>query len=138
MAESPEYMKKVAGWELTTTAIDANADELVDLMAKKDRLEVITNRFKDRRARHATLRREKQETMEEMRELLREGETLVYALRISIRSFYGLSSEKLVEFGLAPNRPRSRKAPVPPGPEAPAPAEAAAIPDIPSNSEPER
>ena len=60
------------------------------------------------------------------------------AIRISVRSFYGLASEKLLEFGLMPSRPRSRKAPVPPGPEAPAPAEAAAIQDLPSDSESER
>jgi hypothetical protein len=126
LADMPEYMKKVAGWEHTTTSVGANADQLPDLLAKKDRLEVITNKIKDLFAEHVLMKKNKQESMAELKTLLREGETLAFTLRTNVRQHYGLASEKLVEFGLKPNRPRSSKAPVPPGPEAPAPAEAAA------------
>jgi hypothetical protein len=135
MAPMPQYMRKVAGWELTTTAVTANADDLGFLLSKVDRLEHITSRFKELNAEHALMRKNKLEAMLEMKTLLREGETLVDMLRTSVRQHYGLGSEKLVEFGLDPNRPRSRKAPVPPGPEAPAPAEAETAPNSPADSD---
>jgi hypothetical protein len=126
VARIPLYMHRVAGWEVVTTSVQANLGELQFLEGKMDRLEVITNRFKDLSLQQKALSSSKQDVSQEMQELFREGETLVDMLRTSVRQHYGLSSEKLVEFGLQPSRPRSRKAPVPPGPEAPAPAEDAA------------
>ena len=138
MAEMPEYRRRVAGWELTTNAVGANADDLVELQFKKERLEAITDKFKELQAQHALFKRSKQETMLEMKALYREGETLAHTMRQVVRQFYGLGSEKLVEFGIKPNRPRSRPAPVSPGPEAPAPAEAEAATDSPSASDSEQ
>lgn len=63
-----------------------------------------------------------------MRDLFRAGETLVDFIRTGVRQHYGLDSDKLVEFGMQPNRGRSRapKAPEPPPP----PVESVATPDI--------
>lgn len=66
-----------------------------------------------------------------MQELFREAETLADHIRTAVRTFYGVNSEKLVEFGLKPKgaRVRRTKPPVvPKGPEAPAPAETSAVP----------
>lgn len=128
MARVPEYMKRVAGWEQFLGAFIANAENFVKFEPERERLEQITGRFKgliNQRAAHAA---SKQDASREIRDLFREGETLADHLRTAVRTFFGLNSEKLVEFGLQPSRARRRRK-APPGPEAPAPVVASPLPE---------
>ena len=128
MGGIPEYMKRVVGWERTNTAVLENAADLPHLDGKRAELEQVLNRFKEVAADHAAFAASKLEAGSEIRDLLRVGETLVDFIRPGVRQHYGLDSDKLVEFGMQPNRGRSRapKLPEPPPP----PVESVATPDI--------
>jgi hypothetical protein len=124
MAGVRQYMNRVAGWEMTTTGFDANAQDLLFMQGQRDELAQVQEEFKVLSTQQAALTASKQETTKKMQEQFRRGEQLVDFLRTGLRQHYGKDSEKLVEFGLQPFRPRPRspKAP-PPLPEAPAPSD---------------
>jgi hypothetical protein len=126
MADMPQYMNKITAWDLIVKAYDANVADLSFMTPKHEKLVAALARFRALTAERAALTARKQEVAKEMRVLFREGETLVDALRTTAREHYGLNNEKLVEFGIKPNRPRSRNAqpvdrprPLPDEPEAP-------------------
>jgi len=108
MAEMPLYMNRVTGWDLVVKAYSANEVDLMFYKPKHEALVVVRDRFRDLTAERAALSARKLEVTKEMRGLFQEGETLADALRTTVRQHYGLNSEKLVEFGMQPNRPRSR------------------------------
>jgi hypothetical protein len=122
MADMPQYMNRVTGWDLIVKAYSANELDLLFMQPKHEKLTTVLNRFRDLTAERAALNARKLDLAKEMRLLFREGETLADALRTVVREHYGLNSEKLNEFGMQPNRPRSRNAevgPPPPPPEEP-------------------
>ena len=102
MSRVPQYMHKVAGWEVTNTGLTANKVE--HLEPKRIELEEKMTRFKDKSVQHAVLTTSKQEVGKDMRVLFREIETLVAFLRAGVRQHYGKDSEKMIEFGLQPFR----------------------------------
>jgi hypothetical protein len=102
MSRVPQYMHKVAGWEVTDTGLTANKIE--HLEPKRIELEEKLIRFKDKSTQHAVLTTSKQEVGKEMRVLFSEIETLVAFIRAGVRQHYGKDSEKMIEFGLQPFR----------------------------------
>ena len=108
MSDMPDYMNRVTGWDLVVKAYNVNELELLFMKPKREALGVIRDRFRELTAERAALTARKQDVAKEMRSLFREGEKLADALRTVAREHYGLNSEKLVEFGMLPNRPRSR------------------------------
>src|SRR5688572_19012331 len=112
MAEMPLYMNRVTGWDLVVKAYSANEVDLSFYKPKHEELMVLRDRFRELTAERAALNARKLEVTKEMRGLFQEGETLADALRTTARQHYGLNSEKLVEFGMQPNRPRSRNSPL--------------------------
>ncbi len=117
MLRVPLYMNQAAGWERVTTAIAANADELSHLEIHRLQLVQFLEQFRDLSAQQITLAASKQETTRQLQELFRAAQTLADFLRTGVRQHYGLRSEKLVEFGLQPIRPRPVRPPAPPSPE---------------------
>jgi hypothetical protein len=109
MSRVPQYMYKVAGWEVTNTGLTANKVE--HLEPKRVELDEKLTRFKDKSVQHGALTTSKQEVGKEMRVLFREIETLVAFIRAGIRQHYGKDAEKLIEFGLQPFRGVKAKAP---------------------------
>lgn len=125
MSRVPQYMHKVAGWEVTATGLAANQDQLQHLAGHRIQLQEQTVEFKELSTQFNALTTSKQEVCKEMQELFRRVEALMVYLRAAVRQHYGKDSEKLIEFGLQPYRGRtpSPKAPLP---EAPMPADPAA------------
>lgn len=119
MARTPQYMLRVASWEQTLGAFIANASDFERFDPERVRLEQITNRFKVLINQRAAYAASKQETTREMQDLFQEAETLVDHMCTTVRNFYGVSSEKLVEFGMTPTSSRSRRTKRPAEPEAP-------------------
>ena len=104
MSRVPQYMHKVAGWEVTNTGLTANQEQIQFLEGHRGELEQKMVRFKELSTKHAALTTSKQEVGKEMRQLFREVETLVAFIRTGIRQHFGKDSEKLIEFGLQPFR----------------------------------
>lgn len=124
MSRVPDYMKRVVGWDRTTTQI-ADRAELEHLGIHSAQLEGFSQQYKDKSAEYATLSARKLELMQEMQDLFRQGEALVYFIRTGVRAHYGNGSDQLVAFGLVPTTRRRRGNP----PPVEAPAEPVPVPD---------
>lgn len=109
-------------WQKLVTAFDANAADLADLAPTRVWLGELLSRAVEVSQQQAAHTAAKQTASQELKAILAEGERLATGLRKLIRTHYGTSSEKLVEFDIQPFRGRRRKvAPVeiPEIPEAP-------------------
>ena len=126
MAEVPDYMKRVVGWDLTTTQVGEREADLGHLLAHSAQLEGIAEQFKERSSRYKALLATKLELSQEMQELFRQGEALVSFIRTGVRQHYGANSDQLVAFGLVPTSRRARRTTTPP---AEAPEVSAPVPD---------
>ena len=126
MAGVPDYMKRVVGWDRTTTQVEARA-ELAHLVTHSAQLEGFSQQYKDKSAEYATVCARKLELMQEMQDLFRKGEALVYFIRTGVKTHYGNDSDLLVAFGLVPTTRRARRGGTTPPVEAP--AEPVPVPD---------
>src|SRR4026209_1343519 len=81
MSRVPQYLHKVAGWEVTNTGLTANQEQIQFLEGHRGELEQKMVRFKELSTKHAALTTSKQEVGKEMRVLFREVETLVAFIR---------------------------------------------------------
>jgi hypothetical protein len=125
MAGVPDYMKRVVGWDRTTTQV-ADRAELAHLVTHSAQLEGFSQQYKDKSAEYATLSARKLELMQEIQDLFRQGEAAVYFIRTGVRAHYGNGSDQLVAFGLVPTTRRARRTTTPP---VEAPAEPVPVPD---------
>ena len=120
----PDSMKKVVVWDQTSTRLGERKEEFQHLEGHRIQLEGISQQYKDLNEEYKAVSGRKLELSDEMRLLFRKGETLLDFLRTGIRQHYGLDSEKLFAFDMAPTtrRPRPvRKAAAKPADPVPAP-----------------
>ncbi|MFL6199199.1 MAG: hypothetical protein ACJ76J_08490 [Thermoanaerobaculia bacterium] len=108
MSNVPEYTKKVTGWDVTTSELEVRKEEVPHLDAHRVQLEGMSRRFKELNQQYLSLAAQRLEFSEEMRKLLRKGETLADFLRTGVRQHYGVDSDVLVAFGLVPTPRRTR------------------------------
>jgi hypothetical protein len=72
-------------------------------------LEELLTKLKTLSSTQKTLIADKQKVTQDLKETLRHGRRLATDVRTVIRGEVGIRSEKLVEFGIAPLRPRPRR-----------------------------
>src|SRR5262245_31381415 len=108
MSNVPDYTKKVVGWDVTTSELVARKEEVAHLDAHRVQLEGMSQRFKELNQQYLSLASQRLELAEEMRKLLRKGETLADFLRTGVRQHYGVDSDVLVAFGMVPTPRRVR------------------------------
>jgi hypothetical protein len=94
--------------ELRSKALEVNIGELPHLEIPRSRLDGLLGQVNDLTAQQASLTAAKQEVSQQIAKLMREGETLRVFLDTGVKQHYGNRSEKLVEFGMKPFRPRPR------------------------------
>ena len=94
--------------ELKSKALAANREELFHLEVPLVKLDGVLVEVKDLTAQQASLAAAKQDVSKRLATLMREGEVLMAFVDAGIKQHYGNRSEKLVEFGLQPFRPRPR------------------------------
>lgn len=119
-----QYMHRINGWIQGTSAVDANATDIPHLIDPKSRLQNLTVEVQALSLASSALDARKGEVTKLLQQKLQEGDTLLDFLRTGAREHYGYRSDKLIEFGIQPLRPRSKapKTPEPPpGPEITAP-----------------
>jgi hypothetical protein len=110
-----------------STALNANAAELVHLDGARLRLAKIVTDVDGIAQQQATLTASKQDASKQLQKLLVEGQRLASGMTKFLQEFYGTRSEKLAEFGLQPFRgrkPRTPKSPPPSEPATPVPTPA--------------
>jgi hypothetical protein len=97
-------------------ALTANAVSLPNLEAERQRFNEMVSATLEAFTRQGSLTSEKQEASLMLQNLLSETSRLATSLRFSVKSLYGIRSEKLVEFGMKPFRGRKPAQPVQPSP----------------------
>lgn len=109
-------------WQLLGTAFDANAEDLADLALSRERLGALLTRAIEVNQQQAAHTAGKQTASQDLRAILSEGQRLATGLRKLIKNHYGISSEKLAEFGIQPYRgrkPKTEPVEIPETPEVP-------------------
>ena len=115
MSKETTYAGMLGEWERWITALLANESQLAHLELPRTELLSLATRGKQLIQTQSELTAAKQDASRELREVMTEGQRLTTVLRVSVRQFYGIDSEKLAEFGIQPFRGRRRKpAPEPP------------------------
>ena len=124
MSKETTYAGKLGDWRRLLSALEANGAELGHLEVPRTRLEALLSQAVDVSREAAARTAAKQETSQQLKVLVTEGDRVATVLRVSIKQHFGIRAEKLAEFGLQPFRGRSRKAvkPAAEGPGAPAPS----------------
>jgi hypothetical protein len=109
----------IANSERLIVTVADNAVELGYLEPSRAQLALLVEGVKESRFRQGALKAQTQQASRDLGNFLTEGRELATRLRNSIRGQYGVTTEKLVEFGLQPRRsPSKAKAPktAPPSP----------------------
>jgi hypothetical protein len=130
----------IVAWENAVANARANAMDVPGMEAYLAPLEKILTDAKALTARLETRKGVKQEETKDRRALMQAGKVQVSRIRSAIKAFFGPSSERVIEFGGRPVRPRTKKvkqvtselpAVPPPGvPGAPAPEAAKPAADV--------
>lgn len=103
-------------WEQVVTASEGKP-ELAHLEAPCQELRIILTEIRPLRLQQDAQKAIAQQTSQEIAKRMTAGRHLATRIREGLRSTYGNTSEKLVEFGITPRRKRSRAAKPEPTPE---------------------
>ena len=128
MSQTPSFADAIQEWQQQLDAYARNAARLTGMESERLELEAMLQKareLKDRQQSHVGVR---QQTTKEINQLVTSGQELLRRLRSYAKSVLGTDNELLVDFKVAPRRPRGRRKPKPPTtppPEKPAPEDAA-------------
>jgi hypothetical protein len=126
MFRESTYKGKFGDWDKLNTMLTANAAELAHLEPLRAQLAASLAQGQAQAAQQAVHTAAKQDSSQQLRSTVVEGDRLANLLRKALQQHYGIRSEKLVEFGVKTFRGRVRTAkPTPtPVPTPPAPSTA--------------
>ena len=121
MAREPKYGTTLNGWQRLLTSMEANPQDFPQLEIYRAQLQTMLDAARQAAKEQTAMAAAKQDATQRLNDLLTEGRKLVTFLRGGVKQRYGDKSEKLVEFDLAPARPRVKtpkeaKTPSPPPP----------------------
>ena len=108
MAREPKYGATLNGWERLLASMEANPDDFKALEEHRAKLKSMLDTARQASAHQAAMDAAKQEATKNLQSLLVEGRKLATFLRGGVKQRYGDRSEKLVEFGLAPFRAKTK------------------------------
>lgn len=103
--------------EQLVTAIAKNPDLVPSTERFRGPLETALTNIRTLIGTQKTLIADKQKVTQDLRAAVQEGRNLAMNVRAIAKGEVGSRSEKLVEFGVAPLRPRTRKRKPPQGPD---------------------
>lgn len=99
----------IVSWENAMANAKANAMDVPGMEGYLAPLEQIATQTKDLTARLDMRAAVKQQEVRDRRALIQAGNFQVSRIRSAIKAFYGRNSERLIEFGARPVRPRTGK-----------------------------
>jgi hypothetical protein len=123
----------VGDWQDLHGRVEANLAELPDLAPFLARLGAVMEQAQEVTQRQGAMRAAKQEASKQIRKLASQGNRLVALIRLGLKERYGISDEKLAEFGLQPFRGLNRKKKdtgEPDAPESPPPVAPGPVPTV--------
>ena len=140
MGNETTYLGQMGGLIRLSSALNANAADLVHLDGARLRLAKIATDIEGITQQQAALTASKQDASKQLQKLLVEGQRLASGMTKFLQEHYGTRSEKLAEFGLQPFRGRKPRVPKTPPPSetppVPTPAPTVAHPAADTNSKP--
>ena len=116
--------ERIARWKVMTAGLKPQIAELPMLTGLHAELESVTLQSEDLDVRHEALKSEMREVNRLRGELVKKGDDLRNRLAAALQTVHGFQSEKLIEYGVQPRRPRIRQARKRRGASEPAPAPA--------------
>ncbi len=129
MPNGRSYSEILGDLQRLLTAVTANAGDLQHLEGSRTAFEGLVSQAQVVSQEQAALTASKQEKTYALKIVMTEGQRLATLLRVAVRQHYGISAEKLTEFGLQPFRSRPRKVKEP---EAPPPVELTSVQPAPA------
>jgi hypothetical protein len=127
----------IVAWENALTNAKTGATEVPGIEGYTAPLEQILTEAKALTARLDMRKGVKQQETLDRKNLMQKGNVQVSRLRSAIKAFFGPNSERLIDFGARPVRPRSRKKSTKKSVPPQVPPAAAAGPEIPGGSTPD-
>lgn len=100
--------EKIARWKVIATGLKPLLGDMPHLTDLHGQLEKIITQSEELDARSEALKAESREVNKNRVTLAKSGDDLRKRLAASLKTSYGFESEKLIEFGVQPTRPRSR------------------------------
>jgi hypothetical protein len=127
----------IVAWENALTNAKTGATEVPGIEGYTAPLEAILAEAKALTARLDMRNGVKQQETLDRKNLMHKGNFQVSRIRSAIRAFFGPNSERLIDFGARPVRPRTRKKPT--GKAAPpqGPSAVTEEPEVPGGSKPD-
>ena len=113
----------LGAWQRLLDAMGANTTDLPHLEASRSMFAEHLDQTQALLRRQVALAAEKQQSSQDLKARISDGQRLATMLRQGIRQHYGIRSEKLAEFGISTFRGRSGRT-QPEGPPPPPPSEA--------------
>ena len=122
MPVASSYADVITDWEALLMAVLENAPNLPDVERTRAAFQEHVAKTKEVKARQDSHTAARQEATQELKQRLKDGREFAIRLRGVVKANIGPKSERLVQFGIAPIRKRTRKpAATPPVVEPPAP-----------------
>jgi hypothetical protein len=126
MQNETTYSGILGEWQRLLDAMSANTTDLPHLELARSLFVDHLNQTQALLRRQAAQVAEKQQSSQDLKTKISDGQRMATMLRQGIKQYYGIRSEKVAEFGLAPFRGKTgRKKPENPDPPPP-PTETAA------------
>lgn len=94
-------------WDQLARAVEVNALPL--LQEERAQLQAVVSTARELSKRQDAERAVKQQTSQDLKAAMLSGRDLSNRLRIAVRAVLGPKNEKLVEYGIPPQRPPKRK-----------------------------
>ena len=122
MSSINSFADLMLDWKKVLDACAANAADLATAEPQRAMVEQFFQQAQDLKAQQDARTASKQATVQDLKDLLRDGREAVRRLRAMVKATLGTDNEQLVQFGIAPNRKRGKKSKVdlkPKPPESP-------------------
>jgi hypothetical protein len=122
-ARETRYNGMIGDWRRLHGLVEANKAELPNLEPFLAKLGAVLEQAQEIANRQGAMTAAKQEASKQVRKLASQGNRLAALIRAALLEHYGITEEKLSEFGLQPFRGRPRKKATPEEPPPPAAAD---------------
>jgi hypothetical protein len=138
IARTPKsrYADHIKEWEGLTASLLPSGSEAPQIEIQRAVLQRMLEEARELTTQQALFQAQKQDVSKKLGKLMIEGKRLATVLRATVKQHYGISNEKLVQFGLQPFRSRAQKANPTPEPDPqPSPNPSPATPSTPPATE---
>jgi hypothetical protein len=123
MATNNSFADVIRDWDNLLAACKDNGEILQAAEPQRAEMERLTNLVRDLKDRQESLTAARQEITQKLTQAVIDGREAARRLRGAVKANLGTKTERLVQFKVAPNRPRGPRKPKAAPPVPPPPAE---------------